>query len=143
MNHRPPYVLISILATFWSRKSDLLTCYTALLAVCGNASAHCRYSSDGWRTFIQAYLRTSQRRDLFNHDINAVTHRRQPSTKMQNHVISQQFNVAMSSSMFALHAGTFPAAFSFTRYRPGSLTFVHGPSRNTVVKVSRAPWRTI
>ncbi|THZ21114.1 hypothetical protein D6C89_06822 [Aureobasidium pullulans] len=48
--------------------------------------------------------------------------------------MSQQFNVAMSSSMFALHAGTFPAAFSFTRYRPGSLTFVHGPSRNTVVK---------
>lgn len=138
MNHRPPYVLISILATFWSRKSDLLTCYTALLAVCGNASAHCRYSSDGWRTFIQAYLRTSQRRDLFNHDITAVTHRRQRSTKMQNHVMSQQFNAAMSSSTFAHYPGTFTS----THY-PSRLLFGHRPSRNTVVKVSRAPWRTI
>lgn len=134
MNHRPPYVLISILATFWSRKSDLLTCYTALLAVCGNASAHCRYSSDG-------YLTTSQRRDLFNHDITAVTHRRQRYTKMQNHVMSQQFNVAMSGStfaQFALYHGTFTSA----QY-PGPLLFGVRPSRNTVVKVSRALWRTI
>lgn len=52
--------------------------------------------------------------------------------------MSQQVNVAMSSSTFAHYPGTFTS----THY-PGPLLFGHRPSRNTVVKVSRAPWRTI
>ncbi|KAG2160924.1 hypothetical protein JADG_000663 [Aureobasidium aubasidani] len=57
---------------------------------------------------------------------------------MQNHVMSQQVNVAMSSSTFAHYPGTFTS----THY-PGPHLFGHRPSRNTVVKAKKAEIRDV